>query len=90
LLLFSIIERSPSLPNVDLSLSQAFQREYFLLGDEAISLSLNVCNKCAMGKLNQNQMIEFVHEIWQMHESDDAGSIAGGDAVRKLHQKFCN
>jgi hypothetical protein len=74
--------------DVEPSLSSAINCGQFQLGDEARSVALNSFRKCAESEYISISIVEMVSSIWEMHQSIDSGSIAGGEVVVDFVHKY--
>lgn len=68
----------------------AMRQEQFLLGDEARMVAYQILGQCSSGGIASTVLIDFITDLWAMHESDDTGGTAGGDAVKNLEKKYCS
>jgi len=83
LLFFQLLKTTQQVYHESL-LVTALRQERFRLGDEARIISLKVLSNAA----DSIVVMDFMQDLWYMHESDDTGSVAGGDAIKRLERKF--
>ena len=44
--------------------------------------------RCVDGTILLTFFIELFSDLWDMHQTDDLGAIAGGNVVKKFEQKY--
>ena len=44
--------------------------------------------QCVDGTILPTYLIDFFSDLWDMHQTDDLGAIAGGNVVKKFEQKY--
>lgn len=89
LLLFALLKQSPVQNDHQSLLRQALNKENFLLGNEALDMTLSVLSQCTKEAMTEKVFMEYVDDIWQIHCSEDAGGIVGGDRIKMLQSKYC-
>ena len=62
----------------------------FLLDDESLALTINIFTFCGSGSegIDQETLIDFVTDIWQIHSRLIKGTSNGIDAIKKLKEKY--
>jgi len=70
------------------AIMSSLRQEYFMLGDEAVAVTVKVLSLCANGSASPSLLMELFSYLWQLHQSDDTGAVAGGEAVEKFKLKF--
>jgi len=66
----------------------ALQQGFFLLGDDAKTLTLSVFRRCTDGLLSEADLEMFLDRIWEIHRTDDFSTLPSSDAVARLLAKF--
>eukprot|EP00568_Trieres_chinensis_P003772 CAMPEP_0183311686 /NCGR_PEP_ID=MMETSP0160_2-20130417/38383_1 /TAXON_ID=2839 ORGANISM="Odontella Sinensis, Strain Grunow 1884" /NCGR_SAMPLE_ID=MMETSP0160_2 /ASSEMBLY_ACC=CAM_ASM_000250 /LENGTH=75 /DNA_ID=CAMNT_0025476335 /DNA_START=143 /DNA_END=367 /DNA_ORIENTATION=+ len=59
----------------------ALQQEHFRVGNEARNAALIIFASCARGTYPMTSLLDFTADLWQLHQTDDTGAVAGGDEV---------
>jgi len=86
-LLAVILKISPP-EEAEASSVEALGQEQFRMGDEAREASLHVLANCARGTCPLSTLTEFADDLWQLHQCDDTGAVAGGDEVIRFAKKY--
>ena len=86
-LLHVIFKTSPP-EEAEASTVTALQQEQFRVGDEARNVTMVVFANCARGTYPLSNFMEFIADLWQLHQSDDTGAVAGGDEVIRFCKKY--
>ena len=74
--------------DVEASACAALSCSQFKLGDEAKSVVLEVFEKCTVSGYTPANFGNMLADMWDMHQTDDVGAIAGGQAVLEFVQKY--
>lgn len=75
-------------PDIESSVSAAINCSQFQLGDEAKLVALEAFKKCTESQYVAANFRKMISDMWEMHQTDDTGSIAGGEAVLRFIQKY--
>lgn len=75
-------------PDIEASVSAAINCGKFQLGDDAKSVAIEAFRTCTMSKHTTANFSSIIAEMWNLHQTDDTGSIAGGQAVLDFVQKY--
>lgn len=86
-LLYSLLIRT-DLNEAELILKTSFRRDQFLLGDDALIVTLFVLGECTKGVKSPHYLMDFFSDLWDLYQTDDAGGIAGGNVVKKFERKY--
>ena len=73
---------------VEGSISAAINSNQFKLGDEIRSILFEEFKKCTVDGYPPPNFESMIADIWNMHQTDDTGAIAGGDTVLEFAQKY--
>ena len=74
--------------DVEASISAAFCTNQFLLGDDVKAVAIASFKSCTGSKYPTSTFADMITDMWHMHQTDDTGSIAGGEAVLQFVKKF--
>lgn len=74
--------------DVEASISAAFCTNQFLLGDEVKTVAVATFKRCTDSKYPASTFADMITDMWHMHQTDDTGAIAGGEAVLQFVKKF--
>mmetsp|Transcript_1798 Transcript_1798/g.3860 ORF Transcript_1798/g.3860 Transcript_1798/m.3860 type:complete len:1156 (-) Transcript_1798:61-3528(-) len=74
--------------DIEASVSAAINCGQFQLGDEAKLVALKNFKKCTMSEYTTANFGNMISDMWSMHQTDDTGSIAGGEAVLEFAQRY--
>ena len=74
--------------DVEASISAALCTNQFLLGDEVKRVAVTTFERCTRNKYPASTFTDMITEMWNMHQTDDTGAIAGGEAVLQFVKKF--
>eukprot|EP00985_Skeletonema_marinoi_P032421 scaffold39130_cov139-Skeletonema_marinoi.AAC.4 len=74
--------------DVEASISAAFCTNQFLLGDEVKTVAIATFKRCIESKYPASTFADMITDMWNMHQTDDTGAIAGGEAVLQFVKKF--
>ena len=74
--------------DVEASISAAFCTNQFLLGDEVKAVAVASFKRCTESQCPTSTFEECISDMWHMHQTDDTGAIAGGEAVLEFVKKF--
>eukprot|EP00578_Thalassiosira_sp_NH16_P025166 CAMPEP_0181087580 /NCGR_PEP_ID=MMETSP1071-20121207/6347_1 /TAXON_ID=35127 /ORGANISM="Thalassiosira sp., Strain NH16" /LENGTH=1183 /DNA_ID=CAMNT_0023169475 /DNA_START=176 /DNA_END=3724 /DNA_ORIENTATION=- len=74
-------------PDIEPSVSAAINCSQFQLGDEAKSVVFEALKRSTMSEYIAANFGTMISDMWNMHQSDDTGSIAGGEAVSDFVQR---
>lgn len=86
-LLFALLIRAHP-KEIEVDLNQSLSKDQFLLGDDALKLTIRVLGECASGKKALPHLSTFFSDLWDLYQVDDAGGIAGGNVVKKFERKY--
>ena len=81
-----LIRTEPS--EVENILNSSLRRDQFLLGNDALNLTLRVLGECCTGIKQKPYLMDFFSDLWDLYQTDDAGGIAGGNIVKKFQRKY--
>ena len=73
---------------VESILNSSLRRDQFLLGNDALNLTLRVLGECNNGVKQKPYLMDFFSDLWDLYQTDDAGGIAGGNIVKKFERKY--
>jgi len=85
--LFSLL-RILSAEDAEALSAAALNQKQFLLGQEAQLVVLTVLGRCSKGTVAPSVLMDCFADLWQMHQGDDAGAIAGGDVIMDFARKY--
>ncbi len=74
--------------DVEASISAAFSTNKFLLGDEVKTVAIATFKRCSGSDYPESVFADMITDMWNMHQTDDTGAIAGGEAVLQFVEKF--
>ena len=74
--------------DIEASVSVAINCGQFQLGDEAKSVALQAFKKCTESEYITANFRKMISDMWEMHQTDDTGTIAGGEAVLDFVQRY--
>lgn len=74
--------------DVEASISAAFCTNQFLLGDEVKAVAVASFKRCTESQCPTSTFEDMIKDMWNMHQTDDTGAIAGGEAVLDFVKKF--
>ena len=74
--------------DVEASISAAFSTNQFLLGDEVKAVAIATFKRCTASEYPTSAFADMITDMWCMHQTDDTGAIAGGEAVLQFVEKF--
>jgi len=70
------------------SIGSALNSNQFKLGDAAREIMFDNLKQCSMNGYPPANFDGIIAEIWQMHQTDDTGAIAGGEAVAEFVKRY--
>ena len=73
---------------IEPSVSAAINCGQFQLGDEAKTVAYDTFKRCAESEYITANLRKIVSDMWHMHQTDDTGSIAGGEAVLEFVRRY--
>lgn len=76
------------LGEIESHLVSALRQDFFLCGDEAKDATLSFFAKCAQQGWPMDDAKYFLDELWDMHQSEDAGSLQSSDLVARFVDKY--
>ena len=76
--------------DIESSVAGAINCGQFNLGDDAKSVAFDAFRKEAESDYISANFGKIILEMWEMHQTDDTGSIAGGEAVLDFVQRYKN
>ena len=74
--------------DIEASLSSSIDLESFQMGNEAKKVVYEAFRQSTNSKHTSPNFAKMVEEISSMHQTDDNGSIAGGEAVLQFIEKY--
>mmetsp|Transcript_14196 Transcript_14196/g.30254 ORF Transcript_14196/g.30254 Transcript_14196/m.30254 type:complete len:1153 (-) Transcript_14196:223-3681(-) len=74
--------------DIESSVSGGINCGQFQLGDEAKSVALQAFQKCTESEHVPANFRKLISDMWEMHQTDDVGNIAGGEAVLDFIQRY--
>lgn len=74
--------------DIEAPVSAGIDCAQFQLGNEAKLVALDNFKKSTMSEYINAHFGSMISEMWHMHQTDDTGSIAGGEAVLEFVQKY--
>ena len=74
--------------DVEASISAAFCTNQFLLGEEVKTVAVATFKRCTDSEYPTSKFADMITDMWHMHQTDDTGAIAGGEAVLEFVKKF--
>lgn len=75
---------------IEASVSAAIDCGQFQLGDEAKTVVFEAFKKSTTSEYVDANFGKMISDTWNMHQTDDTGSIAGGEAVLDFVQRYKN
>ena len=88
--LIRVILRLSQWSDIEASVSAAINCVQFQLGDKAKSVAFEAFKMSTVSEYTPANFGKMVADMWNMHQSDDTGSIAGGEAVLEFVQRYKN
>ena len=52
-------------------------------------MTKSVLSMCSNGTVTEDMLMAYVVDLWQIHESEDAASISGGDRIKAMQSRYC-
>ena len=74
--------------DIEASVSASIDLESFQMGNEAKRVVFEAFRQSTNSKHTSPNFAKMVEEIYSMHQTDDNGSIAGGEAVLQFIEKY--
>jgi len=74
--------------DVETSINAAFCTNKFLLGEEVRAVAIASFRSCTESSYPISTFADMITDMWQMHQTDDTGAIAGGESVLQFVTKF--
>ena len=76
--------------DVEASVTAAFVTNQILLGDEVKTVAIATFKRCTTSEYPTSAFADMITDMWCMHQTDDTGAIASGEAVLQFVKKFSN
>jgi len=73
--------------DIESSVTAAIDCSQFHLGDDVKSVLIDAFRRRSL-RQNSGNFGSMIGDVWKMHQIDDTGSIAGGEAVLEFVQKY--
>lgn len=86
--LMQVILKFSNWSEVEPTVSAALGIGQFQLGDEARLVALQAFKKSAESEYTTANFAKIVADMWNLHQTDDNGSIAGGEAVLDFVERY--
>jgi hypothetical protein len=67
---------------------QALSNEHFKLGSRGRSVALGVFAKCSRNELSNDQISEFLQNIWELHQVERPEPLDESDSVSRFCKKY--
>jgi hypothetical protein len=77
-----------SSPEVIYSLGQSLGNEHFLLGNKGRSVVLSFLLKSSRNETTNEQVSEFLHTIWELHQIESPEPLEESDSVARFCKKY--
>lgn len=74
--------------DVEASIRAALCTNQFLVGDEVKRVAVTTFERCTGNEYPASTFADMITDMWNMHQTDDTGAIAGGEAVLQFVKKF--
>ena len=74
--------------DIEASVSSSIDLESFQMGNEAKKVIYQAFQRSTNSKHTSPNFAKMIEEISHMHQTDDNGSIAGGEAVLQFIEKY--
>eukprot|EP00549_Striatella_unipunctata_P021966 CAMPEP_0118704478 /NCGR_PEP_ID=MMETSP0800-20121206/19262_1 /TAXON_ID=210618 ORGANISM="Striatella unipunctata, Strain CCMP2910" /NCGR_SAMPLE_ID=MMETSP0800 /ASSEMBLY_ACC=CAM_ASM_000638 /LENGTH=1184 /DNA_ID=CAMNT_0006606381 /DNA_START=223 /DNA_END=3777 /DNA_ORIENTATION=+ len=84
--LFSIL-RGSTILEAESCCRIALKSENFALGDAVRQVTLAVLGRCATGSLEVVFLMDFLDDLWQLHQRED-GDVVGNDAINYFVEQY--
>ena len=82
--LLSVALHTASPQDAEVAVTAALSQDAFKLGIQAKQALLVVLGKIAQEKIDSTVLMDVFEQIWDLHQGQDASSVAGGDAVDRF------
>ena len=86
--LLEIILNFSQWQDIEASVSSSIDLESFQMGNEAKKVVYEAFRQSTNSKHTSPNFAKMIEEISHMHQTDDNGSIAGGEAVLQFIEKY--
>ena len=86
--LLEIILNFSQWQDIEASVSSSIDLESFQMGNEAKKVVYEAFQRSTNSKHTSPNFAKMIEEISHMHQTDDNGSIAGGEAVLQFIEKY--
>jgi len=86
--LLEIILNFSQWKDIEASVSSSIDLESFQMGNEAKRVVFEAFRQSTNSKHTSPNFAKMIEEISHMHQTDDNGSIAGGEAVLQFIEKY--
>ncbi|KAL3802827.1 hypothetical protein HJC23_007604 [Cyclotella cryptica] len=74
--------------DVEDQLASALTPYQFKLGNECKSVVIEVFRRCAEGSYPSSNFGDLIHDVWELHQTDDTDATAGGQVVHDFMTKY--
>ena len=88
--LIQLILKFSQWTEIEASVSAAINISAFQLGNEAKSALFEAFRKSSQSEYTNSNFSNMIKQAWALHQTDDTGSIAGGEAVLLFIEKYRN
>ena len=88
--LIQLILKFSQWEEIETSVSAAIDVSGFQLGNEAKSLVFEAFRKSSQSQYTSSSFSNMIKQTWALHQTDDTGSIAGGEAVLQFIEQYRN
>lgn len=79
---------STSYEETQSNLLQALASEHFLLGNNGRNACLHFLTKSSRSDVTKEVLSKFLHDLWELHQTENAEAVAESDAVAKFCRKY--
>ncbi len=86
--LIKLILKCSQWGEIEGSIGVALNSNQFKLGDAVREIMVDNFKRCSINGYPPANFDGIVADIWQMHQTDDTGAIAGGEAVAEFVKKY--
>lgn len=86
-LLYQILRICPP-QDAALFYEPALQQKQFKLGESARLVSAKYLSRCCTGEVSDMSLMSFAEEVWDLHQHDEARSLADSDRVVAFVEKL--
>ena len=69
-------------------MAAALRQEHFVLGEEAMHVVMGVFARCARRHVDEEQLKDFLEQVWTIHRAEDRNALPQSDAVAHLLRRY--